>query len=102
MRVNDPRRVRLGSRRGRDSGLVDDPAEGRGEISKRYSSAELAEMRSFNLKGRASDAPPQADSVALRRKGVAFREARAAFLKAEGAKAALVRSYIDEIGRAHV
>ncbi|XHS78546.1 M20/M25/M40 family metallo-hydrolase [Burkholderiaceae bacterium UC74_6] len=69
--------------------------EARGEISKRFSSAELGEMRSFNLKGRSSDAQPQADGVAQRRKGNAFREARAAFLKAEGAKAALVRSYID-------
>jgi hypothetical protein len=72
-----------------------EPAEGKGEISKRYSSAELAEMRSFNLKGRDSNAPMQADGVAMRRKAFAFREARAAFLKAEGAKAAMVRSYID-------
>jgi len=69
--------------------------EAKREISKRYSPAELAEMRSFDIKARASDAPPPADSVAQRRKTNAFNEARAAFLKAEGARGALFESRWD-------
>ena len=69
--------------------------EARREISRRYSAAELAEMRNFDIKARASDAPPLADSVAQRRKTYAFNEARTAFLKAEGARGALFKSPWD-------
>jgi len=69
--------------------------EAKRDISKRYSAGELAEMRNFDVKARASDAEPLADGVAQRRKMFAFNEAREAFLKAEGAQGALVKSYYD-------
>ncbi|HEY1090225.1 MAG TPA: M20/M25/M40 family metallo-hydrolase [Burkholderiaceae bacterium] len=69
--------------------------EAKREISKRYSAGELAEMRNFDIKAPASDAEPQQDGVAQRRKMVAFSEAREAFIKAEGAKGALIKSFWD-------
>ncbi len=78
--------------------MLSEPAESqeaRREISKRYSAAELTEMRSFDIKARASDSAPLADSMAQRRRTTAFNEARAAFLKAEGARGALFESRWD-------
>jgi hypothetical protein len=65
------------------------------EISKRYTSAELAEMKNFDLKAPASDAPPAEDSIAQRRAAQKFNEARSAFLKAEQVRGALFRSSWD-------
>ncbi|PZP31020.1 MAG: peptidase [Roseateles depolymerans] len=72
-----------------------DTEEPRREISKRYSAAELAEMKNFDLKAPASDAGPPADGVALRRRAQQFEQARQAFLKAEKASGALFRSSFD-------
>ena len=69
--------------------------EPRREISKRYTAAELTEMKHFNLKAPASEAPAPEDSIEARRKGLAFNEAREAFLKAERVKGALFRSSWD-------
>lgn len=69
--------------------------EAKREITKRYSAAELADMRSFNINARASDADPLADTVAQRHKTLAFNEARETFLRSEGAKAALIKSPWD-------
>jgi hypothetical protein len=69
--------------------------EAKREISKRYTAAELADMRNFSIKTRASDAEPLADNIAQRRRTLAFNEAREAFLKAEGAKGALIKSSWD-------
>ena len=65
------------------------------EISKRYSAAELAEMRNFDLKAPASDAALAEDSIAQRRRTNQFNETRAAFLKAENVRGALFRSSWD-------
>lgn len=51
-------------------------------ISQRYSVAELGEMKNFDRKAPASDAPAPEDSIAQRRKGQRFNEAREAFIKA--------------------
>ncbi len=72
-----------------------DAEEPHREISKRYSAAELAEMKNFDLKAPASEASPAEDSIAERRKANQFNEARAAFLKAEKARGALFRSSWD-------
>lgn len=72
-----------------------DPHEPQREMSKRYTAAELAEMKNFDLKAPASDASPAEDSIAARRKMQAFNEAREAFLKAEKVKGALFRSSWD-------
>lgn len=72
-----------------------DVEEPRREISKRYSAAELAEMKNFDLKAPASDAPAPLDSVAQRQKSLRFNEAREAFIKAEQVKGALFRSSWD-------
>lgn len=72
-----------------------DTEEPHREISKRYSAAELAEMKNFDLKAPASEAPPAEDAVAQRRKAYRFNEARAAFLKAEKVSGALFRSSWD-------
>ncbi len=61
-------------------------------ISQRYTPAELAEMKNFDLKAPASEAPAPEDSIAQRRKAARFNEAREAFIKAEGVKGALFRS----------
>jgi hypothetical protein len=78
--------------------MLNEPIESeepRRETSKRYTAAELNDMKNFNLKAPASDALPPEDSVAQRRKGQAFGEARDAFLKAERVKGALFRSTWD-------
>jgi hypothetical protein len=72
-----------------------DSEEPHSEISKRYSAAELAEMKNFDLKARASEAGPAEDSIAQRRKMQAFSDARMAFLKAEKVRGALFRSSWD-------
>lgn len=72
-----------------------DSEEPKREISKRYSTAELAEMRNLDLKAPASDGVPAEDSLAQRRKGSRFNEARMAFLKAEKVRGALFRSTWD-------
>ena len=72
-----------------------DSEEPRREISKRYSAAELAEMKNFDLKAPASDASPPEDSIAQRRQANKFNEARMAFLKAEKVRGALFRSSWD-------
>ena len=70
--------------------------EAKREISKRYSAGELAEMKTFDMKEqRPSGGDPASDSLASRRKMVAFSEAREAFLKAEGAKGVLTKSFYD-------
>ena len=65
------------------------------EISKRYTLPELNEMKNLDLRARASDAPPPADSVAERRKVQRFNDARNAFMKGEGVQGALFRSNWD-------
>ncbi len=78
--------------------MLDEPTdseEPHREISKRYSAAELAEMKNFDLKAPASDAGPAEDSIAHRRKMQKFNEARMAFLKAEKVRGALFRSSWD-------
>ena len=65
------------------------------EISKRYSTSELGDMKNFDLKAPASDAHPAEDSIAQRQKTQRFDEARNAFLKAEHVKGALFRSSWD-------
>lgn len=72
-----------------------DPTEAHREISKRYSAAELAEMKNFVVKAPASDAPPAEDSIAARRKMQAFNDTREAFLKAEKVRGVLFRSSWD-------
>ncbi len=64
-------------------------------ISKRYTPTELGEMKNFDLKAPASEASAPEDTIALRRKGYRFNEAREAFIKAEGARGALFRSSWD-------
>ena len=59
-----------------------DTEEPRRPISQRYSVAGLGEMKNFDLKAPASDAPAPEDSIAQRRKGQRFNEAREAFIKA--------------------
>ncbi|MDM4766182.1 M20/M25/M40 family metallo-hydrolase [Pelomonas sp. SE-A7] len=79
--------------------MLNEPTESeepRREISKRYSSAELAEMRNFDIKSTASQGQqPPVDSIEQRRKSNRFSEARDAFLKAEGVAGALFRSSWD-------
>lgn len=72
-----------------------DSEEPHRELSKRYSAAELAEMKNFDLKAPASEAGPPEDSVAQRRKTQKFNDARMAFLKAEKVRGALFRSSWD-------
>ena len=72
-----------------------DSEEPKREIAKRYTLAELNEMKGYDLKAPASDAPPAEDSIAQRRKAQRFNDAREALLKAEGAKGALFRSTWD-------
>lgn len=72
-----------------------DTEEPRREISKRYSAAELNEMRAFNIKAPANDGNTPPDSVEARRKFSRFNDAREAFLKSEGAAGALFRSSWD-------
>jgi len=72
-----------------------DSEEPRREISKRYSAAELNEMKAFDLKAPASTAPAPEDSIAARRKAQKFADVRDAFLKTERVKGALFRSSWD-------
>ena len=72
-----------------------DSEEPRHEVSKRYSAAELADMKNFDLKAPASDAPLAQDGIDQRRKVNQFNEARMAFLKAEKVRGALFRSSWD-------
>lgn len=72
-----------------------DAEEPKREISKRYTAAELTEMRAFDLKAPASHAHAPQDSIAQRQKNHRFNEAREAFLKAEQVKGALFRSSWD-------
>lgn len=65
------------------------------EIFRRYSSEDLGKMKSLDLKRPVSHAHGTPDSIAQNRKRLAFREAVAAFLKQENAKAALYRSSRD-------
>jgi hypothetical protein len=73
----------------------EDIGEPAAEIFKRYSSDDLGKMKSLDLKRPASHAHGAPDSIAQNRKRLAFREAVAAFLKQENAKAALYRSSRD-------
>ena len=78
--------------------MLNEPTESeepRRPISQRYTTAELGDMKNFNLKAPASEAPAPEDSIAARRKGQRFNEAREALLKAEGVKGALFRSSWD-------
>ena len=78
--------------------LLNEPTgveEPKREISKRYTLPELNEMKNLDLRARASDAPPPADSVAERRKVQRFNDARNAFMKSEGVQGALFRSSWD-------
>lgn len=72
-----------------------DTEEPRRPISQRYTAAELAEMKNFDLKAPASDAPAPEDSIAQRRKVQRFNDAREVFLKTEGVRGALFRSSWD-------
>ena len=71
---------------------VDEPKR---EISKRYSAAELLDMKNFNVKAPASHEHPPQDSIEQRRKMLNFSVAREVFLKTEQAGAALFRSSWD-------
>lgn len=73
----------------------EDIGEPSSELFKRYSSDDLGKMKSLDLKRPASHAHGTPDSIAQNRKRLAFREAVAAFLKQENAKAALYRSSRD-------
>ena len=73
----------------------EDIGEPNPEIFKRYSSDDLGKMKNLDLKRPASHAHGAPDSIAQNRKRLAFREAVAAFLKKENAKAALYRSSRD-------
>ena len=78
--------------------MLDEPIdseEPHREVSKRYSQAELGEMKAFNLKAPSSTARPPEDGLALWRKAMKFNEVREAFLKAERVKGALFRSSWD-------
>lgn len=72
-----------------------DSEEPKREVSKRYTAAELAEMKNFDLKAPASHAHAPQDSVAARQKSYRFSLAREAFLKVEQVKGALFRSSWD-------
>lgn len=72
-----------------------DIEEPRRELSKRYSLADLNEMKAFDLKAPGSTQPAPEDSIAQRRQAARFSEAREAFIRAEGAAAALFRSSWD-------
>lgn len=73
----------------------EDIGEPHPEIFKRYSSDDLGKMKNLDLKRPASNAHGAPDAIAQNRKRLAFREAVAAFLKQENAKAALYRSSRD-------
>ncbi|MBV8503040.1 MAG: M20/M25/M40 family metallo-hydrolase [Paucibacter sp.] len=78
--------------------MLNEPVEStepRREMSKRYSAAELSEMKNFDLKAPDSNASPAEDSIAQRRKMRQFNQAREAFLKAEQVRGALFRSFWD-------
>ncbi len=72
-----------------------DVEEPKRELSKRYSAAELAEMKNFDLKASASEADAPQDSIAERQKAQRFSVARESFLKAEQVRGALFRSSWD-------
>jgi hypothetical protein len=65
------------------------------EIFKRYNGEDLGKMKSLDLKRPVSHAHGTPDSIAQNRRRLAFREAVAAFLKQENARAALYRSSRD-------
>jgi hypothetical protein len=72
-----------------------DTEEPRRELSKRYSAAELADMKNFDLKARASEAEAPQDSIEERQRAHRFGVAREQFLKAEQVSGALFRSSWD-------
>ncbi len=72
-----------------------DVEEPKREISKRWSMAELNELKNLDLKALASTAPPPEDGVAQRRRQLRFNQALEAFLKDEGVVGALYRSSWD-------
>ena len=72
-----------------------DVEEPKRELSKRYTATELAEMKNFNLKARASEADAPQDSIAERQKTQRFSLAREEFLKTEQVSGALFRSSWD-------
>jgi hypothetical protein len=73
----------------------EDIGEPSSEIFKRYNSDDVGRMKSLDLKRPASHAHGTPDSIAQNRKQLAFREAVAALLKQENAKAVLYRSSRD-------
>ncbi len=72
-----------------------DVEEPKRELSKRYSAAELAEMKNFDLKASASEADAPQDSIAERQKTQRFSLARESFLLTEQVRGALFRSSWD-------
>lgn len=78
--------------------LVSDPEEigaPEAEIFKRYSADELKKMSQFDVSRPASNAATRPDVIANAIKKLNFRQALSAFLKSEGAKAAVYRSRRD-------